>query len=278
MIFIVSALYSEAKPLIDHFNLKKSPQTTRFQVFANQDIALLISGIGLLSAAVGTSYLLTKYNSAETDIAFNIGIAGSASKGFKIGEPIICNKIIHKDTYRSYYPDILINHGIREGVLESHSHVVENSALITEVNGDIVDMEGAGFYEAASSFLYAHNIYSVKVISDYLNPTALSGEKVSRLIELNLAVFSDLIEKSKEIQKNTKTELLSDEERELLESVSANLKLSTTMNYQLYQLAKQYIIRTGNRLNLNDFIQATVKSKHEGKTYFEQIKERLLYQ
>ena len=48
MIYIFSAFYAEAKNIIDHYSLKKekSPEMVRFDVFANESIRLVITGVG----------------------------------------------------------------------------------------------------------------------------------------------------------------------------------------------------------------------------------------
>ena len=53
MIYIFSAFYAEAKNIIDHYGLKKekSPETVRFDVFANDSIRLVITGVGEINAA-----------------------------------------------------------------------------------------------------------------------------------------------------------------------------------------------------------------------------------
>ena len=47
MIYIFSAFYAEAKNIIDHYGLKKekSPEMVRFDVFANESIRLVITGV-----------------------------------------------------------------------------------------------------------------------------------------------------------------------------------------------------------------------------------------
>ena len=53
MIYIFSAFYAEAKNIIDHYGLKKekSPEMVRFDVFANESIRLVITGVGEINAA-----------------------------------------------------------------------------------------------------------------------------------------------------------------------------------------------------------------------------------
>ena len=52
MIYIFSAFYAEAKNIIDHYGLKKekSLETVRFDVFANDSIRLVITGVGEINA------------------------------------------------------------------------------------------------------------------------------------------------------------------------------------------------------------------------------------
>ena len=52
MIYIFSAFYAEAKNIIDHYGLKKekSPEMVRFDVFANESIRLVITGVGDITA------------------------------------------------------------------------------------------------------------------------------------------------------------------------------------------------------------------------------------
>ncbi|MCB0340373.1 MAG: hypothetical protein KDD53_12250, partial [Bdellovibrionales bacterium] len=61
MIAIVTALHCEAKPIIDHFGLKKDAQSHQFEVFLSDEYLLLISGVGKIKAAIGTTYLLARY-------------------------------------------------------------------------------------------------------------------------------------------------------------------------------------------------------------------------
>ena len=53
MIYIFSAFYAEAKNIIDHYGLKKekSPERVRFDVFVNESIRLVITGVGEINAA-----------------------------------------------------------------------------------------------------------------------------------------------------------------------------------------------------------------------------------
>lgn len=68
MIYIFSAFYAEAKNIIDHYGLKKekSPEMVRFDVFANDSIRLVITGVGEINAAASISYTTESHPSLST--------------------------------------------------------------------------------------------------------------------------------------------------------------------------------------------------------------------
>ena len=75
MIYIFSAFYAEAKNIIDHYGLKKekSPEMVRFDVFANDSIRLVITGVGEINAAAAVSNI----GGARCEVpAGDIGVGG----------------------------------------------------------------------------------------------------------------------------------------------------------------------------------------------------------
>jgi len=55
-IFIYAALPCEAKPLVEHFKLKKDTTIQPFAVYLNQDICLTVTGLGKSAMAAGVAY------------------------------------------------------------------------------------------------------------------------------------------------------------------------------------------------------------------------------
>jgi len=276
MIYIVTALYPEAKPWIEYFQLKKRKTSSKFQIFQNEDITLIISGIGVLSSSTATAHLLTVYHSSPNDTVFNIGIAGAVDNRYDLGETILCHKITLHETKESYYPDVLLSHDFKEGVLESFLHPVSKNQL-SKVEGDLVDMEGAGFFHAASSFLPPHHIFVIKIISDFLEPEKITRELVTKTMEQSLPKLTAFIERIKN-KPGLQQEILSETEINKIAQISRNLHLTITMQHQLVLLVKQYKIRTNHSLDwLQPFLNIQIENKHEGKKVFEQIKNKLLY-
>ena len=75
MIYIFSAFYAEAKNIIDHYGLKKekSPEMVRFDVFANESIRLVITGVGEINAAAAVSNIGGAYGISPDDEILNVG-------------------------------------------------------------------------------------------------------------------------------------------------------------------------------------------------------------
>ncbi|RHV06121.1 hypothetical protein DXB96_05665 [Clostridium sp. OM07-10AC] len=75
MIYIFTALYPEAKPLIRAFSLKKAVAWLPFDVYENMDgdLRLVITGAGMTAAACGVSAVFGRYGAGERDHLINIG-------------------------------------------------------------------------------------------------------------------------------------------------------------------------------------------------------------
>ncbi|MCY6484934.1 hypothetical protein OW763_11330 [Clostridium aestuarii] len=275
MIYITTAMYCEAKPFISYLGLKKDMKSTKFQVFKNDEVVLIISGVGIVSSAVAVSHLLTKYKDEVCNLFFNIGICGVKDENIKTGSIFLCHKIICHDTKRNFYPDILFRHHFNEGVLETFSTVVNNE-MKQEIEGDLVDMEGAGAYQAACMFLQPHQIHCIKIVSDLLDGENLTQSKVSEVIQGSVEDIYAWIK----IRKDAwcpDIKVLNEEEEILLNKIRENFKLTTSMDYKLKRLAKQYKIRSKNLVDvMKPLCTIECKSKNEGKRYFAKLKEQFM--
>jgi adenosylhomocysteine nucleosidase len=114
LINIVTALHSEAQPLIQHFGLKKDPRFTLLEFFQNDHVALVVSGIGKVRSAIATTLLL---NQNAGGIAVNFGVCGSPEKKNNIGDLFLVNKITDHASGREYFPDVIYKHEFQESSL-----------------------------------------------------------------------------------------------------------------------------------------------------------------
>jgi len=182
---IVSAFYKEVAPIIKHYKLKKI--NSPFDIFKNDEIIVIISGIGKINSAIATTYLLNNY---DIDFIINFGIAGS--KSFKIGEIFLINKI-----NKNLYPDILYSHPFNE------SEIICSDEVVTDGNFKLVDMESEGFFKASTKFLPLENIFILKIVSDNLVCFRPNDDFMDNLISphlKNIISFIDSLEKKEEFK------------------------------------------------------------------------------
>ncbi|MBU5442343.1 hypothetical protein [Paenibacillus sp. MSJ-34] len=277
MIYIAVALYCEAKPIIEYYQLKKLYAEHPWQQFAAGDIRLIVTGTGPMQAAIGVASLLSRVNRNKRDLLINVGIAGTAAMRLQVGRAVLCHKIVSRDTSHVYYPDVLIRHRFDEGVLETFSRPV-TAADRQFVQGELVDMEAAGCLEAAKMFLAPHQTAVVKIVSDALESSVLSPERVSGLIAERIPDIDHFISSYRQAF-SIRQDVLDETDEKWIEAVRSELRLSETMAGQLKQMAVQYKIRTGQPLDaLRYDAGQAAESKQEGKMRFAQLRQQLLYE
>lgn len=273
MIFICTSMYCEAQPFIHQLNLKKDSESYKFEIFKNEEITLIITGIGKVKSAVAVTYLFSKYEPVTSDLFINVGVCGTENKNIAIGTTFICNKIIDGDEKKTFYPDMLFRHLFEEASVETSSSIVNNDNIRLE--GKIVDMEASGIYQAALIFLQPHQMFFVKIVSDYLKFENLTREGISKIIDDKALIILRWINEIK-LEFSFDKGLLTNKEQELIKHLVENLKLSSTMENQLKQLIKYYKLQYGDFTEiLNMYINTECKSKNEGKRYFAELKQKL---
>ncbi len=274
MIYICTAMYCEANSFIKQLNLKKDYNSHKFQIFKNEQIILLITGVGKVKAAVATAYLFSKYEPKDSDLFVNIGVCATKNKNTAIGTAFFCNKIIENDTKKTFYPDMLLKHPFEENSVETCSLAVSEKDI--GIEGNLIDMEASGIYESASIFFRSHQIFFIKIVSDYLKAENLSKDKISKLIEdksVQIINWMNEVKLAFYFDEN----ILSEKEQEMLNEVVKNLKLSATMENQFKQLVIYYKLQYGDFENLiSRYIDVECKSKNEGKRYFGEFKQKFI--
>lgn len=152
-LLIVSAFYIEAKSIIEKLNLKQS-QKKPFKMYENEQITLIISGIGKINSAIATTYA---FNSHES--LYNFGICG-AKKDIEISKMCSIKSIIDKSTDKKYQ---ISDDGFTLTTID------KASTSESDFKTDLCDMEAFGFYQAALKFVKKENIFIYKIVSDNLN-------------------------------------------------------------------------------------------------------------
>lgn len=170
MTYIVTALKSEALPIIDFFNLLKNDDL-KFKIFVNDKITIIISGIGKINSAIATTYLSPQPN----DKIINIGICGGTNH--KIGEIFQIKKIIDKSSNKVVHIKNIAN---LNATTITCCDLPQNDPK--KFKNTLIDMESFGFYEASCKFVEKENIQLIKIVSDKISDTILTPKEVHNLI------------------------------------------------------------------------------------------------
>ena len=184
MIYLITALDAEARPLIEHYRLKRD-HTLPYTLYRGEETLLLVTQAGKSNAMMATSALLGWRLPRPGDILINVGICG-APEEHPLGEPLLIHQII--DGERRYYPDILYPHTMRESpllCLDTPAEGMENALP--------VDMESGGVYSAAARFFKLHRLAFLKIVSDHFEPETVTKEGAIELIRSCLPQLDALI-------------------------------------------------------------------------------------
>ena len=193
MIYIFTAMYCEAKPLIERFALSPDGDYP-FAGFVSEDgnIRLVITGVGKTYSAAAVSYAHAKFGITKDDFAVNIG---TCAGGRNTGGAYIINKVTDEDSGRSYYPDMLYKTGLREHCVTTVSDVVseEKAALDPDM---LWEMEASGFSDIARLLMPPDRVQLIKVVSDNgaEGEKAISEELLERVIRESIDDISKAVD------------------------------------------------------------------------------------
>lgn len=157
----------EAKPFVLGMSLRQTRKTP-FRLFQNDEMVLIISGIGKANAAMATAYGCLKFTPA---CICNLGAAGAAHSTHGLGEIFHIQKIVESDrpdlkTGKPcvHTPDLLA--GFKTAILATSDRAVLDPKKRKAIskNADLIDMEGASVVQACRMF--KKNGYLFKFVSD----------------------------------------------------------------------------------------------------------------
>ena len=267
---IISALKSESQPIIDSFGLKRN-NSFLFPVYQNQNISQLIVGVGKKNVEQRISTFFNHYKSINMYF-INIGIAGGGKDNSKIGELYLINKIIDDQTKKYFFPDILANTTIAEHSITTVDQSVSNGGGSYKT---LVDMEASAIYQACIKSVPIHQVSFLKIVSDYMdqNIFSLNKETIQSLVKNKIEVIRTFIEQQNNIQKLKKS-ILTNEDKEWINSAKKVLNLSETQFYKINSLFKGYRLKNPYKKFEENIIKKPT-SKKERNQLFKKTCEKL---
>ena len=249
MINLVIALDCEARPIIEHYKLKRDQEHV-FPVYRSENMQLIVSGVGKLNAATATAYLAGM--TPESTSWLNIGIAGH--KEHAIGNIYAAHKITDHVTQQNWYPAFCF----KPGVTTESACTFETP--INDYHDDLLhDMEAAGFYQTANRFDSVEFVHCLKVISDNKDNTThkINKHMVTELISGQLDAIDIFIEKLS-IELHNWNEITATPS--VYEAALKQWHFSTYQQHQLRQLVKRW--STLHTDNPNSLIEELSKFKN----------------
>jgi len=177
LLYIITALKSEAQAYVDRYKLTKS-KIGKFTLFCNEDMFLLVSGMGILNARLATQALINQYDITDDDVYLNVGICG-ACKEYEIGSLLEIGSISYDEI--SY----IFNNSLKE--------ITCVDEAISENTHKIVDMESYGFYDAVIHNPAIKNFHILKVVSDHFEPQKVTKDATKKLISKNIDAINNIL-------------------------------------------------------------------------------------
>ncbi len=311
MIFLAAALPDEAAPLIGRLELRRDPAETALRIYGGEGIRLVVTGAGKAAASSAVTHLLTSFRARREDILIHYGISAlyrggpdgrpagpDAEPGFYLGRAI-------RDlaSRRSFYPDLLRALPFPEAEILTVPFIYRRNdpenrpeswklpfTRIGRTDGGagagvcplLIDMEAAFVWEAASRFLFAHNILVLKIVSDEGDPDSVSRKRVKALVAEHADAIAELVRGL-----SGGHAAAADKDACLLAAHAADaLKLSFYQTAELDRLAKHYAVRNGSldgildEAGLAEAAEACglkqAANRREGKLVYAKIREKLL--
>jgi len=184
----VTALPSEARPLVDHFKMKAMPHP-HLKLFQGENGYLLQCGVGKLGACAATASMLQLLPNVQAII--NVGIAGGEQP---LNDVFLAHSILETATGKQWFPHM--PPAAKLPGLPSIAVATVDQPSSEYNTKQIFDMEAAGIVSAAANVLDLAFVHSVKVISDNQQHGIdnINLHSVTESIELSLPHIHHLVE------------------------------------------------------------------------------------
>lgn len=187
---LVVALWSEARPLIDHFGLSQADPRAPFRHYRRDDVALVVSGVGKTLAAAATAYLFAAEGGNRDQPWLNFGIAGHADA--EVGTGLLAHKVEDAGSGRVWYPCPVF-----EPPAPTTTATVRTvDRVVPDYPPDAAcEMEAAGFCAAAARFAPSELVHVYKIVSDGpgTDLASLAAARVSALVAPHAATVERLL-------------------------------------------------------------------------------------
>tara|TARA_B100000965_G_scaffold391234_1_gene399054 strand:+ start:84 stop:680 length:597 start_codon:yes stop_codon:yes gene_type:complete len=178
---IISALYAEAEPIINHYNLDRDPNYN-YPVFNRDSLTMICTGVGRENVRRVMFDYYSKILEWRNFQVINVGIAGGKIGKCKIGQCFVVDQVFDDRLDKVYK----LNNVFDSQISSNHITTVTNPVIDGGDNHNwLVDMEAHEICSVTDDFYYLKNLFIIKIVSDYMD----IGEK-----KYNYNCVKDLVE------------------------------------------------------------------------------------
>lgn len=174
---IITALSSEARPLIDRLKLDRVMDARGFQLYTKNDVSLVIAGIGRTRAAAATGWLAARQGDSPSSAWLNVGIAGHGTRA--AGSLVMAGKIRDAASDRHVFPPPLVGLGIERDLV-----VTVDRPELGYAESAAYEMEAFAVWDAATRFVTGELVAFMKIVSDGPEAGEIQSIDRERVLEL----------------------------------------------------------------------------------------------
>lgn len=230
---LITALPSEARPLVDRFKLGPARRTNGITWYENAGVRLAVSGVGKTASAFAVGVLSGMGGAAKRSLWLNVGIAGH--RDASLGAIGIAHRIDDVATAQTRYPAIVFNAPC------TSFRVACFDQPTTSYDGDaLCDMESFAFFAAATRTSGVEFAHVLKIVSDnnaeHLG--ALNRQTISDLVHGQIDVISEVAERLIDLASRLTPDPLPEPTGEAFQ----RWRFSVTQTLQLRELERRWAL------------------------------------
>ena len=189
MHFIITALKSEAKPIIDFYGLEFSG-LSNFPLYKNNNITLIVTGVGRKNVSNVLNLFFQKNKVIKNHI-INIGISGGRKDDCSIGQLFLINKVFDEKSKLSFSLGPQQSFGLQNNEITTVSKPVVNNNFKGK---GLVDMEAYEICTAINNLDGLDRLFILKIVSDNMDmKNHISTNQVWSLIKQKIPVIDKFI-------------------------------------------------------------------------------------
>ncbi len=183
MIYLMTALMAEAKPLLEHWSFKRD-KTFIGRFYRNDSMGLLVTGMGMENTSKTLETFTDHVSFGEDDTVINFGLC-AAPETFELGAMVIADTLIHQD--RSVTVSPLIDHHFTTIHLETF-----NAPVASRLE-HAADMEAFSIYDTLHNQTGLTHFLFCKVVSDHFTPNEIELDHAVSLLRMNVKNLDALV-------------------------------------------------------------------------------------